>query len=50
MTEFELALFEEKVRKDERAKSIDECIKAINDFCGRLPNINLIDALEHLKE
>lgn len=33
-----------------KVEVIDECINAITDFCGGLPNNNLISALEHLKE
>lgn len=32
-----------------RADAIDECINTLKDFCGGLPNNNLINALEQLK-
>lgn len=33
-----------------REDAIDKCIKTITDYCGGLPNNNLINALEQLKE
>lgn len=33
-----------------RADAIDECIKTVTDYCGGLPNNNLINELEKLKE
>lgn len=36
--------------KQIRADAIEECIKTIIEYCGGLPNNNLIDALERLKE
>lgn len=32
-----------------RADAIEECIKTITDYCGGLPNNNLINALEQLR-
>lgn len=36
--------------KRQRVDAIDECINTLTDFCGGLPNNNLINALEQLKE
>lgn len=44
-----IGLTKEEARRI-RQDTIDECIKAITDYCGGLPNINLISALEQLKE
>lgn len=44
--EFDISEHDAKVRAD----AIDECTKAITNFCGGLPNNNLISALEQLKE
>lgn len=40
----------EKGKSKGRADAIDECIKTITNLCGGLPNINIIGALEKLKE
>lgn len=36
--------------KQVQAEAIDECIETITNLCGGLPNINIIGALEKLKE
>lgn len=40
----------DEVVNEIRADVIDECIKAVNDHCGGLPNPRIISCLEQLKE
>lgn len=39
-----------KIIADAKADAIEECIKTLTDYCGGMPNNNLISALEQLKE